>query len=219
MIMILLPIWGREKITELCLSNLFELKGRHDIEVICIVSEQWAKIRAFEYGFKYVEVENFPLGNKMNKGVEYALKFDFDYLMNLGSDDLIDDRIFELYEPYIEAKEKMFGINKVSFFDIKTKKIKRFDYKHMIGAGRMIRKDVLKAKHPIYSAEKNKCLDDNSAWNMFGTKMIEIDCDDDIIVDIKSDENIWSFDYFVGDLLEVGELKVDDTILTKLIEL
>lgn len=219
MIMILLPIWEREKITELCLDNLHELKKEYDIDVICVVSEQWAKIKAFERGFKYVEVENFPLGNKMNKGIEYALRFEFDYLMNLGSDDLIDGRLFELYKPYIEEKRKVFGVNKVTFFDSKTKEVKRFDYKHMIGAGRMIRKDILQKYSPIYTPEKNKCLDDNSASNMYGVQFNEIDCEDDLIIDVKSEQNIWSFEYFKGEISDISTLKVSDNILTKLIEL
>jgi hypothetical protein len=217
--MILVPIWGREKITELCLDNLKELKKDYNIDVICVVSEQWAKIKAFEKGFKYVEVENFPLGNKMNKGVEYALRFDFDYLMNLGSDDLIDGRLFDLYKPHIEQKKKVFGINKVTFFDSKTKQLKRFDYKHMIGAGRMISREVLMKYAPIYTPDKNKCLDDNSAFNMFGVQFNEIESEDDLIIDIKSDENIWAFDYFKGETSELNTLKVSDNILTKLIEL
>ena len=82
MILILLPIWKREKITEIVLSNLYELKKKRNIDVLCVVSEQWAKIKAFEYGFKFIESENFPVGTKMNNGIKEALRFDFDYLMN-----------------------------------------------------------------------------------------------------------------------------------------
>ena len=41
---ILLPIWGRKAITLLCLKNLKELKEKYGIEVMCVVSESWAKL-------------------------------------------------------------------------------------------------------------------------------------------------------------------------------
>lgn len=219
MILILLPIWKREKITEIVLANLAEIKKKRNIDVLCIVSEQWAKIKAFEYGFKFVEAENFPVGSKMNLGIEHALKrINFEYLMNLGSDDIIKEKIFDIYEPFINEGREVFGITKVTFFDSDTKKIKRFDYKHLIGAGRMIKKDVLKRFGSIYP-EKNKCLDDGSARNMFGAHFTEIETEEDLIIDIKSAENIWPFEFFEGELQGLETLNVNDEILTKLIEL
>ena len=88
-ILILVPIWKRENITRICLDNLKELQKDFNIEVLCVVSEQWAKEMAFKYSFKYVEASNECLGTKMNIGVEESLKYDYDYFMNLGSDDII----------------------------------------------------------------------------------------------------------------------------------
>jgi len=219
MILILLPIWKREKITELCLSNLKRLQKDNNFEVLCVVSEQWAKIKAFEYGFKHIQAENFPVGNKMNIGIKEALRFEWDYLMNLGSDDIIDERLFELYKPYIEEKRECFGITKCTFVDSRSKEVKRFDYKHLIGAGRMIRRDIVKKYIPLYPL-KDKCLDDGSARNMFGVQFSEIqDTEDDLVVDIKSNENIWSFDFFESDKEGFETLNIKDDILTKLIEL
>jgi len=220
MILILLPIWKREKITDICLSNLKRLQKSYDFEVLCVVSEQWAKIKSFEYGFKHVESENFPVGNKMNKGIKEALRIaDWTYLMNLGSDDIIDERLFELYKPYIEEKRECFGITKCTFVDSVSKEVKRFDYKHLIGAGRMIRRDIVKKYFPFYP-EKNKCLDDGSARNMFGVQFSEIqDTEKDLIVDIKSDENIWNFEFFDQEKEGFETLSINDETLTKLIEL
>jgi glycosyltransferase involved in cell wall biosynthesis len=219
MILILLPIWKREKITDICLSNLKRLQEKENFQVLCVVSEQWAKIKAFEYGFKFIESENFPVGGKMNNGIKEALRFDWDYLMNLGSDDIIDERLFKLYKPFIEQKRECFGVTKCTFIDSETKEVKRFDYKHLIGAGRMIRRDIVERYFPLYPL-KNKCLDDGSARNMFGTQFTEIqETEDDLIVDIKSDQNIWSFDFFEGENSKFETLNINDETLTKLIEL
>ena len=61
-ILILLPIWGREQITKICFDNLKELQKEFDIQVLCVVSEQWSKIEAFKYGFKHIEAPNECLG-------------------------------------------------------------------------------------------------------------------------------------------------------------
>ncbi|MCR4313383.1 MAG: glycosyltransferase family 2 protein, partial [Candidatus Roizmanbacteria bacterium] len=125
-ILILLPIWGRKKITQICLENLLELQKDFKIDVLCIVSESWSKVMAFEYGFRFVTAPNDCLGTKMNIGVEAALKLNFDYLMNLGSDDIITKELLDIYTPYFEKNLEMFGSKRLTFIDSKEKKAKTF---------------------------------------------------------------------------------------------
>jgi len=127
-ILILLPIWKREKITRICLDNLRELKKDLNIDVLCIVSESWAKAAAFEYGFKYVYASNDCLGSKMNIGVKESLRYKWNYLMNLGSDDLISKELFKTYEPHLKKGVDVLGITKVTFLDSVSKEAKEFDY-------------------------------------------------------------------------------------------
>jgi len=83
----------------------------------------------------------------------------------------------------------------------------------------MIRRDVVEKYFPLYP-EKDKCLDDGSARNMFGTQFIEIqNTEDDLVVDIKSDVNIWSFEFFESEKNNFETLNINDETLTKLIEL
>lgn len=225
-IMILLPIWGRMNITELCLSNLKKLKEDYDIEVLCVISEQWAKLMAFKYGFKWCEVSNDDLGHKMNYGIEKALKYDFDYLMNLGSDDIITKELLDEYKEHMESNSPMFGITKVCFFDSKTKELKEVNYGHLIGAGRMIRRDVLckctvaNGKVSMYDKGLERGLDNNSRKRFMSIAMRELDLKGNMIVDIKGDENIWKFSDLKGDIKELNYINnIDDEVLTKMIEL
>lgn len=197
-ILILLPIWKREAITKICFDNLKELQKEFNIEVLCIVSEQWSKVLAFEYGFKQIYASNECLGTKMNIGVEEALRYDFDYLMNLGSDDIITKDLFESYEEYFNNDRAIFGGTKVTFIDSQTKEAKETDYQVLIGAGRCIRKDVVKECNPLYGAIQ-KGLDLNSLTKMKRYAHTEIDIPYGCIYDIKSDTNIWSFDDLGGD--------------------
>lgn len=225
-IMVLLPIWGRMNITELCLSNLSKLKREYELDVLCVISEQWAKLMAFKYGFKWVEVSNDDLGHKMNYGVQMALKYDWEYFMNLGSDDIITKDLLDEYKKEMDANSPMFGVTKVCFFDSKTKELKEVDYGHLIGAGRMIRRDVLckcvlkEGKVDMYDKGLSRGLDNNSRKRFLSIGMKELSLEGHRILDIKSEENIWKFDDLKGDTKELNYIKnIDDEILTKLVEL
>lgn len=202
-ILILLPIWGRKNIVKICFDNLKKLQNDYKIEVLCIVSEQWAKLMAFEYGFKYVQASNECLGSKMNIGIKEAVKIDFDYLMNLGSDDIITKKLFEIYEPYFEDNCKMFGCTRVTYIDSQTKEVKHNDYQIMIGAGRCIRKDILidilKSGEMYDKIQRGLDLNSMSKFNRHSHT--EIANPFEVLYDIKSETNIWKFNDLGGDLV------------------
>ena len=195
-ILILLPIWQREKITKICLSNLKKLQENFNIEVLCVVSEQWAKVEAFKNGFKYVEAPNECLGTKMNIGVKEAMTMKFDYLMNLGSDDIITEDLFKSYESCFKNSEPVFGGTRLTFVDSQSKELRTFDYKIMIGAGRCIRKDILETvlRNDTMYDKIQIGLDMNSLKRFNAYKQIEIENPFNSIYDIKSDVNLWNWE-------------------------
>jgi len=221
-ILILLPIWKREAITKICFDNLKELQKDFNIEVLCIVSEQWSKLLAFEYGFKYVKASNECLGTKLNIGVKESLKYDYDYLMNLGSDDIITKELLFHYEKYFNNNHPFFGSTRLTFVNSKEKTLKTCDYQVMIGAGRCIRRDVLKEtleRGDLYD-KIDKGLDLNS-MSKFRCMMSEIKNPFDTIYDIKSDINIWTYDNIGGDGVEFerGSKGLTTKQIDKIIEL
>lgn len=193
-ILILLPIWQREAITKICLDNLKELQKEINIEVLCVVSEQWAKETAFKYGFKFVETPNECLGTKMNIGVRKALEYDFDYMMNVGSDDIITKDLFKCYEPYFNNDVPMFGGTRLTFIDSNSKEAKTFDYGIMIGAARCIKREELEkvCRNGEMYDKVQRGLDMNS-MKKFNCSMTEIENPFNTIYDIKSDVNIWAY--------------------------
>lgn len=199
-ILILLPIWGRENITRICFENLVELQKKYNIEVLCVVSEQWAKLTAFEYGFKYVEAPNECLGTKMNIGVKESLKYDYDYLMNLGSDDIITEKYFKEIEHLFESDYPFFGGTKLTFVNSKSKELKTADYGVMIGAGRCIKKDeLLKVLNRTEMYDKIQRGLDLNSMSKFRCPMIEVENSFDSLYDIKSEINIWKYDNLGGE--------------------
>lgn len=208
-ILILLPIWGRERITKICFDNLKELQKTFNIEVLCVVSEQWAKMEAFKYGFKWVEAPNECLGTKMNIGIKEAMTIKFDYLMNLGSDDIVTKKLIESYKSLFDSDTPFFGSTRLTLIDSKAKELKTYDYKGMMGAGRCISKTAL--THTLkkgYIYDKIQAgLDMNSA-SKFDCQIVEVVNDYDTIYDIKSDVNIWSY----TDLKRANPLTFDEGV-------
>jgi hypothetical protein len=208
--LILLPVWGRKKVTLLCFKNLQKLKDKYNIEVLCVVSERWAKMEAFNHGFRFVKVSNDDLGHKMNVGIESAMKLDFEYLMNLGSDDIINESLFDAYKPCLQKGVGIFGITKATFIDSQSKEAKTCDYQIMIGAGRMIRKDYLEkyvmvdGKSIMYD-KGLKCGLDLNSIKKFKCSHTEISTDFNMIWDIKGSENIWTYDNIGGDSIPFDE--------------
>ena len=193
-ILILLPIWKREKITRICLDNLRELKKDINLDVLCVVSEQWAKLAAFEYGFKYVEASNDNLGAKMNIGVKESLKYKYDYLMNMGSDDIITKELFKIYDPHFKKGSDFFGGTRVTFIDSISRDCKQFDYKVMIGAGRCIKRSLIENVGQMYDTDIECGFDANSMRKFKSCSMVEIQNPYETIIDIKSDVNIWNYE-------------------------
>lgn len=210
-VLILVPCWGRPQITEVTLHNLSlfkkEVSKQWKVQILVVLSPEDVHVQELikyvdKYEFKKVFFQNYPIGNKINAGVNYAMEyFDFDYLMNFGSDDLIHSSIVKLYEQPLVDKALFFGVNNLYFYEWITGETFHFhtynDAK-AIGAGRMISRHILEIlrykEEDLYAPECCMGLDGNSARNLkhsLGIKETVIDADFfPFIVDIKSDTNI-----------------------------
>ena len=96
--MAFIAIWKRPLITKACFDGLMRHKRKHNIDVFCVVSEKWAIDLCEAYGFKYCVTENKPIGQKMNKGLEKVLEYNFDYLLQMNSDTLLAEEFFDVYD-------------------------------------------------------------------------------------------------------------------------
>ncbi|MGR3220866.1 MAG: hypothetical protein ACUZ8H_13770 [Candidatus Anammoxibacter sp.] len=263
-ILIYLAVWKRPEITEICFKGIQRLKQYNPhlyrINTVAVVSEGWAKKLCDKYGIKWVYAENDPLGAKLNTGMDYVMEQDFDYLMTLGSDDLIDNKLLEIYRPYMDKGTEIFGTDKVCF--VEGNKAKMVDYNLTIaGAGRFIkktilqkvcvnnvkveytcsmggslgvftqgdigwikkhrafpmeRKDVIKildpAKFNLWHPDRQSALDNNSNMKLItaGASNKFIDIKEPLIVDIKSDINIWNYDYIEGEDIDINTINIPE---------
>jgi len=206
-----IPCWQREDIFSIINQQLnYFVENSKDFEfhIIFILSREDPKFRKLmniikkdsDFNYHLVYFPNTYLGKKTNAGISYAYKLGFDYLMNIGSDDLIHPAIMQLYKPYICMNNDFFGIDSLYFYDSQTQKCLYFSYynsPHVIGAGRMISyrtiKKVIENIGELYEPTVQRGLDTTSALriNMTGVEETNIKAGNfPFICDIKSDVNI-----------------------------
>jgi hypothetical protein len=100
-----------------------------------------------------LEHKNLPLGKKWNAGLREALKYDWDYLLTLGSDDLLSNELLRNYTWQDEAA----GLNKCGMLDTLTGETAIFDNSYAIGCGRVIRRDVIERMGDMVTVKYREC--------------------------------------------------------------
>jgi len=146
-ILIYIAAWQRREITKLCYDGVERLQAynpdKYDIDCLVVYSDDLDGLLAKTYDFHTVHAPNLPLGRKFNIGLESAMGMEFDYLMQLGSDDLLSNNALDLYYPELEKGTELIGIKDLAFVDSTTKQAKYFEYTKIIGGGRCIKKSVI----------------------------------------------------------------------------
>lgn len=146
-LLIFLAVWKRPEITEICFMGLGRLrkKSRLPIECFAVISEKSMIPLCNKYDIKYTFYKNDPLGEKKNHGLTEAMKLKWDYIIEIGSDDLVKDELLEKYENYF-GKYEMFGTKDSVIIDSVTGKCRRLTSDTPYGLGRCISREVIE-KH------------------------------------------------------------------------
>ena len=202
-IYILCAWWSRPAITRLHVwsVNRFILSApsNYRIKYVAVISPEdphREELLEIASGLDVVMASNEYLGAKHNAGVKHILRriHKGGYLMNIGSDDLIDPAYWDQIDA-LWGKD-MFGMSSLYITDEAQTYILRVNC-YMIGAGRFLLAD--KIRHirnflhlELYEEEKQRGLDGSSAGRMAmaGAEYSTLDDDHAYILDIKTATNI-----------------------------
>lgn len=257
--MFFLAVWKRPEITELCFMGLKRLMGHCGGSALAVISEKSMIPLCKRYGIDYCEHENQPLGAKKNFGLNEAMKRDFDYLVELGSDNLILCGMMDKYKPLMQSGEDYFGGTKLYFVDATnghTRSYEAFEsqYGYGFGLGRCMSYRLLesvgakvkmemhetcingedifvagtigwanekvaknfeasglatikdsKLTYKLWSDDSQRMLDNDSNARIMahGFKYRAVETPEPMMADIKSDENIWSFNSTIGEPADI----------------
>lgn len=194
------PVYQRREVFEICLAGIKRLvnydKKRFNIQPFFIVSELWAAQLLTKLKYEFLFAANHPLGNKKNEGLKYVLQsYQFDYLMEIGSDDILTDQYLEIILPLMLEKTPQFHLAEVYFVDVRTADTAYWKTDKVLGAGRCISRKAIEtvtAKTTLWNPEGARGMDTFSFNQLMksgiGNKIIQ--APDHHALDIKSEVNI-----------------------------
>ncbi len=215
-LLIYLAVWQRPEITEICFMGINRLKnaGVFPIEAFAVISEESMIPLCEKYGIKYCMHENLPVGRKKNYGLRESLKLEWDYLVEIGSDDVLYNSYLEVIKEHI-GQWDLLTINNMIFLDSISGECLNYKTNQMstqgrvIGMGRVISRKAIEKIGDLWSDKQNRGLDKESwfkiQFNGFRGKQIQTDFP--LGIDIKSDVNIWPYNPELG-----VQLNIDDVL-------
>jgi hypothetical protein len=195
-IIALIPCWKRPEVLNLTIKNLPKW-----IKPVYIISPDDPmffvnKGLMLHYDVDFAEYKNYPVGDKMNRSIEYICdNYDFDYLMNLNSDNLVHPDLIKYY-----TDSEFQSLSDLYFMELKSKKIievKGYNLGMSFGAGRLISKKLLKEiKGDIYNRNYDSGLD-TCSYNVIKnySKLETINTPFPMICDVKTNTNINTWEW------------------------
>lgn len=202
-IALLITTYQRPEITRVCFEKISEVRGLYtalgfDLHPFIAVSDDENAELAFEFKFDRFYIPNEPISNKHQTLLNYALKHDWDYMIQLGSDDFITEAGHLRIMAMMLEREGMFGFTSLYFWKWKSRDVKMIRTKLVMGAGRCVRRDLIDntiEKHGfVWTPNMKRGLDGDSQNNIItanpSDRMTSIQVTMPCVVDIKSETNL-----------------------------
>ena len=201
-VLILTAFHGRAHISELYWLGIKRLRENFNIQTLAVVSDPENLALAKQHSDHVLETVNEPHGRKMNLAMSEVVNLEFELLMQLGSDNLISNIGMMKNIDLFTRGNLFFGFNKILFYNYETAEAKQKFYGNVFGAGRCITRPILiKAlrKQQLWDDERARGMDMNfesSIDRSIGLGPLPVEFDVPQVIDVKSKENIWAYDYF-----------------------
>ena len=208
-IAIVTGVWQRPEIFELWANGVDYLIRNSPHEYAVIVagsegrkSEQMVRRR----GYTYIEHPNQPLAAKMNATTLMAKQSGCDYVLCVGSDDVIHPTLMDQYTQRMNNGVDFIGVTDFYFYDIQTKRALywrgyREQYRKGVtaGAGRLISARLMKAWNwQPWEVRHNHVLDNSMEEKLrsipgFSIDTFSLESTGSYALDIKSATNMTPF--------------------------
>jgi len=113
---------------------------------VCCVSDKEDKAICNEYYIDHIIHPNTPLTGKFNRGFQYMRSLGVDYVMILGSDNIISTQLMRAIDIQAEKNISLIGIDTIHFYcgeGIDRGKLVQLSSKNLLGVAKTIHKNVL----------------------------------------------------------------------------
>jgi hypothetical protein len=207
-LVIVSAVWKRHDVFKLFAKGINILKQNKLIEIDVVIAGSEgieSKLLVEKEGFKYIEIPNDPLAQKVNAPVLYAKKLNATHILCLGSDDIISPELLDIYIKYIKEGYDYIGVTDFYFYDLVSKKSSywagyREEWRkgHTAGAGRILSARLLNLwDWKPWENKHNKILDTSIQEKLNSTshsaKIFSLKEKKVLAVDIKSEINMTPF--------------------------
>lgn len=122
--------------------NRLRESGKFHIDAFAVISEESMKPLCKKYDIDYCFYKNSPLGEKKNFGLTESFKKSWDYMIELGSDDLLKDELLVSYEPWF-GKRPILSTDHFFFLDSISGQARRMKSSSLYGIGRAFERKAL----------------------------------------------------------------------------
>ena len=144
-------MWNRPLVSELFAMSIQRVindnKKDFDIILMATVTGAESKDVCRRYDIPFVEGPNNPVSRKWNRGLEEALKQQWDYLLIMGDDDIMSSDLLTHYKPYMEGGYNYFGVDTLYFYSPVQHRAVHYTYSYptpqLIGCGCMISREAV----------------------------------------------------------------------------
>lgn len=196
-------VWERPEVTELTYKGFDRIQKRLseagiDSEVMITSSEPDHTARGILRDYHVLEESNFPVATKYNNAMLHTLEYEWDYLLEMGSNNLLSDQYIQAWIEAAKEGKEFFGLrNFISlhqnhetctyFYTRKPWKISNLGR----GARRDVWERVAEGGKFVHRLEVNNNLDAMST-RMVGKSRVEVISykDFDAALDIKTGEDM-----------------------------
>lgn len=153
-LLVYFAVHGRHEILDVCLEGIRQLAKHNPEEIKVIpfaVCSSADDMEILERNDIYtVYHPNDYLGAKKNFGLWEAIKkVDFDYMFEIGSDDVISPKLLDIYLPMMKEGADYMSIDTFYMVDTISHKTACVKSDLIIGAGRCIRRDILERMYKV----------------------------------------------------------------------
>jgi len=117
--------------------------GLFPIEAFAVISEESMIPLCEKYGIEYCFYKNLPVGEKLNYGLSEAFKKEWDYFIQVGSDDLLKNEYLEMVKENLGWD--VITIDNFAYLNSEDGECRMYSNKSTFGIGRMISRAAIGA--------------------------------------------------------------------------
>jgi len=207
---------NRPNVLRLWCAQIKRLRGRLETYIpAVVVSDEADKSICNEYKVWHITQQNNPATEKFNRAFKYMQSQNVDAVMTLGSDDIISCGFYTKTLEELDNGADYVGTGVFYFYcgqGLDRGKMVKLDTPQIKGIGRTVTKDILnQCDWRLWNVEKNWGMDAIATKNIvkYAKKKAIVE---DIIVDVKTRQNLNSFKIWSKRLPQVSPQMFYDVI-------